>query len=347
MEIYDIVPPAELTGFARQALADRPINQFRLSSILPDQFIDDLVYRFNRGGGGLVQAASFRSWDTEPGFGKRRGFSRVTGELPPIARQMFLDEYTQLRNRGLPGPIEDAIFNDAATLVRSIDARLELARADALVNGSVTLDENGVEAFVDFGRKASHEVVAAASWATPSTAVLTDIENWVQTYIDSNGEPPGMILTTSAVMQALKRNTQMIRLRFPAISDTTGLRLQQRDVEEIFADEGWPIPTLYDAQVLGVDGVARRVLQQGVFLLLPAPGDGADGSARMGATMWGTTLESQEPEYGIESGDLPGVVAAAFKQKTTPVQVVTIASGIAIPLLGDPDLSFRATTGVV
>lgn len=347
MDIFDLVDPAELTGFARQALADRPENQFQLSAILPDQTVDDLVYRYTQGGGGgLIQAAGYRTWDAEPGFGKRQGVTRVTGELPPIAHQMFLDEYTQLRSRGNNDAIINAIFDDAARLVRQLDARFELARADALVNGSVTLAENGVQAAVSFGRRSDHSVTAATAWDDPTADIMGDVDTWMQAYRDHNGELPGMILTTSKVMQALKRNNGLLTLAYPMVADPTGMRLQENDVREIFANEGWPSITIYDANVLGVNGVQRRVLAQGMFLLLPTPDTGLDGTSRMGATLWGTTLESQEVEYGVEAGDLPGIVVAAFKQKTTPVQVVTIASAIGIPILGDPDLSFRADTGV-
>jgi hypothetical protein len=346
VDIFDLVDPAELTGFARQALADRPVNQFRLSSILPDETIDDLVYRFTTGGGGLTQAAGFRTWDAEPGFGKRRGVSRVTGELPPIAHQMFLDEYTQMRSRNNTDAMINAIFDDAATLVRQIDARFELARADALVNGSVTLAENGVEASVSFGRKSEHQRTAGTAWSTTTADIIGDIEDAIAVYVDTNGVAPGMFLTTAKVLQAMKRNEGMLKLAYPTIADTTGLRLQSNDVNQIFADEGWPAIQTYDANVLGVDGVQRRILPEGVFLMLPTPGGGADGSQRMGATLWGTTLEAAEPEYGVEAGDMPGLVVASFKQKTTPVQVVTIASAIGIPILGDPNLSLRLSTGV-
>ncbi|ALE77680.1 hypothetical protein WY02_03565 [Pseudonocardia sp. AL041005-10] len=348
MEIFDLIPPAELTGFSRETLADRPINQFRLSEDLPDDTIDDLVYRFTRGGGGLVQAASFRTFDTEPGFGARKAVSRVTGELPPIARQMLLDEYHQLRNRGTQNnpALERALEDDAAQLTRSIDARLELARGQALVESKVQLAENGVAAEVNFGRKGSHTAVAGTSWADPNAPMMQDIDAWMQTYSDTNGDLPGKTLTTLKVMQQMKRNKQMLRLRYPTIADPSDLRLQQNDIDEIFRNEGWPAPRLYDAKVVNPAGQTQRVIKQGAFLLLPTPGDGLDGSTRMGATLWGTTLEAQEPEYGIEEGDLPGIVVGAFKQKTTPIQVVTIASAIAIPILGDPDLSFCADTGV-
>src|SRR5829696_6172389 len=97
--IRDYFQPAELTGYARAALADIPANQPTLARWLPYRMIDDLVYRFTRGGEGLTEAATYRSWDTESPIGNRAGMTRVQGELPPISRKLRQDEYTRLRLR--------------------------------------------------------------------------------------------------------------------------------------------------------------------------------------------------------------------------------------------------------
>jgi hypothetical protein len=349
MDIFDLIDPAELTGYARTAQADRPENQFQLSEDLPDDTVDDLVYRMSKGGGGLTQAASFRTYDAEPGFGRRKGVKRVTGELPPIARQMLLDEYTQLRTRGANNAaIEDALLRDSVSLVREIDARMELARGQALVEARVVLSEDGVEAVVDFDRNPAHSPDAETAWSDPDADILADVDNWMEQYVATNGGLPGRIRTTTKVVQAMKRNRGLLRLKYPTVADAalSGMRLQLRDIQELFADEGWPAPTVYDAKVINPEGQVQRILAEGAFLMLPTPGTGLDGSSGLGKTLYGTTLEAQEPEYGIEDAEQPGIVVAAFKQKTTPVQVVTIASGIGIPILGDADLSFSGDTGV-
>lgn len=57
--------------------------------------------------------------------------------------------------------------------------------------------------------------------------------------------------------------------------------------------------------------------------------------------MWGRTLESQEPEYGIEAGDQPGIVAGSYKEHD-PVSTWVKATAIGMPVLANPDLSFVA-----
>ncbi len=46
---HEFISPAELTGFAREALADLDANQFRLRSFLPDLETDDIFYSIELG----------------------------------------------------------------------------------------------------------------------------------------------------------------------------------------------------------------------------------------------------------------------------------------------------------
>jgi hypothetical protein len=341
MEIYaDHVTPAELTGYAREGLADRAENQFSLARWLPNRTVNDLVFRFNKSTSGLIEAATYRAYDSEPRFGSREGLARVTGELPPIARQMLLNEYDQLRLRSADQEVRDLLLRDAERLTRQINARFEVARGDALVNGSVTIAEDGVSASVSFGRKSAHSVTAATVWSNYSAAtVLDDIEAWTQVYSDTNGELPGSILTSTKVARAIMRNDQIRSQLYPNSADR---RLTRADLNAFLEEFGLPQITTYDAKVK-VNGAEQRIIPEDRFIFLPAPGNPNDElSSDMGATLWGTTLESQEPEYQIESGEQPGIVVAAMKQKTTPIQVVTVASAIGIPILANPDLSFVA-----
>ena len=137
----DYITPAELTGYVRAALADLETNQFTLSRFLPSQQIDDLQYRFTRGGEGLAEAATFRAYDAESPIGSRPGISRVTGELPPISRKIRLGEYERLRQRRADQAIRDAILDDATRMARTVAARVELARGEALYTGKITLNE--------------------------------------------------------------------------------------------------------------------------------------------------------------------------------------------------------------
>jgi hypothetical protein len=342
----EYVTPAELTGYARAALEDRAENQFSLAQYLSYQTVNDLTFRFNRGGGGLVEAAQYRAFDTQPSMGRREGISRVTGELPPIGRQYFLDEYTSIRLRNADQEVRDLMLRDAERISTAIDARLELARGDALVNGSVTIAEGGVQASVDFERDPRLSTAPAVSWADHANAdTIDDVEGWLQVYSDINGGLPGVTLTTRKVVRALTRSAQVRAQLYP---NSPAQRLSLADVNAWLADEGMPPLATYDVQVNDpVTGLARRVIPEGRLLFLPdtagTTGDYQNGA--LGATLMGITAEALQPEYEVADSQA-GIVVGPFIQKETPVQVITIGAAIGIPILANPDLSMVVDTGV-
>lgn len=333
----DYVDPAELTGYARAAAADLEVNQFTLSRWLPSLPVDDLVYRFTRGGDGLVDAATFRAYDAESRIGSRPGLTRVTGELPPISRKIRLGEYERLRQRKLEQKVGTAIMTDAERMVRSILARMEVARGQALVTGSVSINEDGVVAVANFGRNAGHTVTAATPWSTTASATpLADLLSWRDTYVANTGSEPGAILTSRTVVGYLLRNSEF-RALAATVAGTPSI-VSQTAVQAVLDAHGLPPIYTYDAQVR-VNGAATRPISADRLLLLPAP-TADPGGTDLGATLYGTTAESMEPNYNL-SGDEPGIVAGAYTSQD-PVSVWTKAAAIGLPVLANPDLSFCA-----
>lgn len=337
----DYILPTELTGYVRAGLGDMQVNQFSLSRWLPNRPIDDLMYRFTRGGEGLVDAAKFRAYDAESGIGKRPGVTRVTGELPPISRKIRLGEYDRLRQRKADAQLRNMILDDAMRMARAVAARLELARGEALWSGAITLNEDGVMATVDFGRAAGHTVSAGTVWSnTASATPLSDELSWIQTYIDDVGEAPGTALVSTTVLTYMLRNAE-----YRNIIGRNGFvpsRISRSDLAGLRQDYGLPPLEVYDARV-SVDGTATRILPVDKLVYLPAPGDpNAPEGTDLGATLLGTTAESLEPGYGIaDEAEQPGIVAGSYSTED-PVAVWTKAAAIGLPVLANPDLSFCA-----
>lgn len=342
--ITDYIDPTRLTGMIRTALSDLQVNQFTLSRWLPNVNEDDTTFTYVTGGQGLAEASVYRSWDAESPIGRREGISKVIQELPPISEKMVLNEYERLRLRKLSdASLLPFIARDAQRLAKNIGARLELARGDALVNGSITINENGLVQTVSFGRTAGHTVTASTLWSdVDDSNPLDDLEAWVQTYTDTNGIAPGRIVMSRTAWAALRHSEQVRGMVFPAnqtVANTpTATGTQVRDA---LASLDLPEVEIYDASVK-VNGSSTRIIAANKVLLLPAPGTGAANQiSDLGATVLGTTAESLEPEYGL-TGAQPGVVAAQWKTKD-PVRVWTHASAVALPVLSTPDLSFAAT----
>lgn len=333
----DFIEPSELTGYGREALYNLDVNEFTLSQFLPSQNVDDIDYRFTRGGEGLAEAATFRNYDTPSRFGARPGATRVSGSLPPISRQIKLGEYDRLKLRqASDDAVVDAIFADADRMVRAIAARMELARGEALVTGKVALAEGGVVATADYGRNAGNTVTAGTPWTTIATApALTNMIAWADTYeTNSGGRRPEVALTSRQNLRLLTRNAEIINAVKGNAAGAT--RVTLAELNDLLESEGLPPIETYDAQV-SVNKVATRVIAADKFLYLPSRGQGNN----LGATLWGTTSESLEADYGLGDDERAGVVVGVYKQPN-PVAHFTNAAGIGLPVLANPDLTFVA-----
>lgn len=338
----DYITPTELTGYARQALADLEVNQFTLSQFLPSEQVDDIDYRVTNAGLSFIDAASYRAYDAESAIARRPGFARISGELPPVSRKVRLGEYDRLRLRAASNqaPIVDAIYDDTDAMVRSVAARIELARGSALATGTVVLSEDGVTATVNFGRAGAHTGVApGTAWTTTASSTpIADLIAWFTTYKTNNGGiVPGAILTSQKVLSLMLRSAEV--RAFAAANGTTPSIVSPLVLNTILAAYSLPPIVVNDAQVnvIADNGsvTATRIIPENNLLLLPAP-----GRSVLGGTFWGTTSESLEADYGL-SGDEPGIVAGSYSTKD-PVALWTKAAGIAMPVLANPNLSFQA-----
>lgn len=338
--ILDLADSQELQGFVRGIQLEEERNRFLLSQYLPNDMIDEIEYRVTRGSLRDADAAKVRAWDTEAPIGSRQGLDRIMGELPPISKKIRLGEEERLRRRALErgnnNALVDAIYNDAAQMARAVVARVELFRGEALVNGTLVINENGVSQTVDFGRKPAHTVTAGILWSSVATATpVADMRAWVQTYIDTNGVAPAFALTSTAVLSNLLRNSEIRSLATTAAGVPGIVTIDT--VAAVFAAFGLPPFVTYDASVR-VDGVQQRVTAANKLVLMPPANE------PLGATFFGTTAEALEltEAQAIQQDQAPGMVATIHKLDD-PVSTWTKAAAIALPVLLNPDLTFTAT----
>lgn len=332
--IYDLIDPQELLGFVRGL----NFPQFTLQEILPVEPVDDIEYRFLRNNLVDVDSATFRAFDAESPIAKRQGVTRVSGELPPISRKIRLGEEERLRRDALRGGsgqqrLIDQIYADARNMARSVHARLERARGEALYDGSIAINENGVQGTVDFSRAATHEVVAGTVWSNAAALIVSDLSTWRDTYVaTNNGLQPGSILTSTKVVGNMLRNDQVRDLA----TDRTSGPVARTGLDALLEAHGLPPVRVYDTQIR-IGGVATRVIPDDRVIFLP-PAD-----EPLGGTLVGTTAEAMELAEAsqVTEEQLPGLVAVIDKT-TDPVAVWTKAVAIGLPVMANPDLTFVA-----
>lgn len=348
----DYYTPDELSGFGRAALADMQVNQFKLSRWLPNTEVDDLMYRFGKGGDGLIKAANYRGFDVEADLTGRTGVARTTGELPPISRKIMLTEYDRLRMRANPeGPIANQILSDAQIVVGEIAARIELARAEAIEKGQVNFPELGGGA-IDFGRKSTHTNVApAVAWTNTATSTpITDLLSWVETYAASNGgKVPGVILTSRKAFNLLLRSAEVRSLGATLAGSPT--IVSQATLSNVLSSYGLPPVETHDGQIANADGTARRLFAETSVMLLPsgniATEDasplapvGADFTGNLlGVTMYGIPGHALESEFAQDQ--MAGLFVGNY-HTVEPPRIWTLASAISVPVLNNANLVLQA-----
>lgn len=341
----EYIEPEELTAVVRASLAEQQVNRFTLARWLPNVAIDDITFKFSKGGtGGLADASVYRAWDAEARIGRREGVAQVMGELPPISEAIPLNEYDSLRIRSLDNqdPMRRAIAQDAYRLATNIAARFEVGKGEALANARFTIKENGLDLQpVEFGRKPEHSVTAATLWSDHANATpLDDLEAWVQVYVDTNGSQPDRMLMPRTVLAHMRQCDQVVRQVYPLAPAGSAPMVSVEQLNTVLSGLDLPAVELNDARV-NVDGVATRIMPSDALVFVPAPGatDAAQPSD-LGGFLLGTTAESLEPEYSAVDGRA-GIVAATWKTKN-PVRLWTHAAAVGMPVVREPNLTFKA-----
>jgi len=339
----DIVEPAELTGYARAALADYEASRGTLARYLPNREVADIAVRFVQGQTGLVETANFRAYDAEPEVGKTPSGKRVTLELPALGQELPVTEYVQLRQRNASDDaIRAQLFNYTGRAARAVSETIERLRGIVLNTGKATINPanfgGAFQSDDDFGRSAGHTVAAAALWSVDTTDILGDIQAWSDTYLTDNGVLPGSFLTSTRVVRAMAKNKQFATALVSGSSRPATLA----DVNAILGGNGLPELVTYDRRV-SVGGTSTKVIPDDRFALLPAPVETDDWEGtELGATFWGQTLTSMDERYAIEDVDQPGIVVGAYRNEKPPMIAQIISDAIGMPVLANADLSLVA-----
>lgn len=337
--VTDIIDPGVLIDYARQYDREhaRPDNQFSLGEYLPDLLTDDLEFKIRQGSLNDVDVAEYRAFDTPAPFTDRPGTKIIAGSLGPVSRQIPLSEEEILRTKVLEkntnDPLIAAILDDAERMVRSVQGRIELARGDVIDDGIVTIAENGLSLTANFARDASMSVTAAASHATVSTDVVTDLLTWTTAYADLNGSDPDHILMPRSTVGSWLLNEQF--RAYAAANGTTPERINRGTLDSILASEGLPRIKTYDVKVR-VNGTATRVLPAAKIFFMPA---GEVGKTHFGVTAEAIKLRSKGL---IKKEQAPGLVVVNLEEDH-PVQTSTLATAIALPSIGRTDFIMDAT----
>lgn len=332
----DLIDPVELTAEARDAAADADASEGSLARFLPNVEVSDIRVHVTQTENGLVEEANYRAWDAEPETAGGEQGGGFTIDLAALGQKRFITEYAQLRIRNASDEEYRAMLRRAARAAgQAVAARMERQRAIALLTGKTTITGRRYNSEDDFGRDPSHEVTFPESWANTSVSRLSDLESIVDRYVETNGVEPGTMLVPNRVLRALASGEEFATV----LANGSTRRATIDEMRSIIAGAGLPNIETYNRRTSN-----GLLLPDDQLILLPAPGaTTADSQTDFGASFWGRTLTSMEPDYSIEPVEQPGVVVAAHKNQSVPHNAWVESDAIGLPVLANANLSLVAS----
>jgi len=329
---------AQLTAAARDA-AETVSGGLLLESYLPSADNFTLSYDFDATGLVTIGSSEFRSFDTPAPYGKTQAGVRKSGKLPPTSKKLPVSELQELQLMNQSDAIGSKLEQYARQLGQEIAVRAELARGEAITNGTLVLDENGIKATIDYGRSSSHAVTAATLWSATGAKPLDDILAWVQTYTTDTGSAPESLLISRRILSYLSKNADFISAAVG--SSAAPSRISFDDVVSTLASYGVSRTVVFDKSY-SKGGSNTRVIPDNVAVFLPNPGDAVAVGGVLGTTQYGVPAEAIQPSYGIPAGEEAGIFAGAFGRED-PVGLDVLVSAILLPVLSNANATFVAT----
>jgi len=338
----------EFLGFIR---AIEEPNNFLGTNWLPNKTVNDLEFEYILGATQQQVMATILGWDSEaPLHARQRQGSRVSGELPPIKRKARFGEKTLIRflqPRAGSADVQQAIddvLDMTVDLIRSVQARAEWLRMQALSEDSVVYNADGVIFDFNFGitdefqinlvtqQDGNGDSVASAYgpvWtdhanSTPIQDMITICDT-----IEATGKPRPVefVAGTAAMGHLLQSASVRDMIRGSSAPD---IILTTQELQVIFDLYNLPKLTPYSTvlQMENADGSISdvRPMAANKAFLVPGGGPIAPGQSSIGATLWGPTAESRELIGTPLVTEAPGIYAKTYGKDEPPEEYVKAAA---------------------
>ncbi|MEF2641430.1 MAG: major capsid protein [Clostridia bacterium] len=281
--------------------------------------------------------ASVHGFDTESEIGQRKAQKKAI-ELALIKRKLPLTEEDIIalespRNEAEKEELMQEVYDDIDALVQGVRARVEVMRMEILAKGTVTLDENGLDAVIDYGIPAAHKV-ANVDWSIATANPINDMISWY----NKMTVKPKRALTSNTVLAKILSNQNVVNALFG--KDTTRIA----SIGELNTYlESLKLPKIYT-----YDEVYRKVKEDGTeeikryfpedsFVMFP--------EGKLGETLYGPTAEEirLQRDPSIDIRQVGKILAMVYEEDKDPVSTWEKAVATALPTFPYSDEVFQAT----
>lgn len=127
--------------------------------------------------------------------------------LKYIATEEELLALNQARSSGEKAAMVDKLTVKAIDLLEAMNRRIQLIKAQAIVQGEFDYNKNGAKMTVDFGIA---DADTSSDWTDENTDVIGALLEWTKDYEDENGVSPSVILMSREAQALLLKNSVIV-----------------------------------------------------------------------------------------------------------------------------------------
>ncbi len=317
-------------------LKERKYKPMLGDELFPGRKVHSLEFDLLVSGSKTPVIASIHGWDTESEIGQRKAQKKAI-ELALIKRKMQLSEKEVI---ALENPRTDAelqekireVYADIDNLVAGVQARVEAMRMEVVAKGTITLNENGLNASIDYGVPATHKATNV-NWLSSSSDPIEDILTWYNLM----EVKPKRALTSNRILNIILKNANVIKRIYGPSAErmaTVG------ELNTYLSSLGLPTITTYD-EVYKKEGsngtyTTVRYFPENCFAMFPAE--------KLGETLYGPTAEEIRltRRKDIDTSIIGNVLAMIYEDNLDPVSTWEKAVASSIPTFPYSDEIFQA-----
>lgn len=284
--------------------------------------------------------ASIHGFDTESEIGQREAEKKAI-ELALIKRKMQLKEKEII---ALESPRNDAerqalmkdVYNDFDNLIESVRARVEKMRMDVIANGVITLDENELNATIDYGVPTENKVTNV-DWSSDTANPINDMIAWA----NKLDQMPGRVITSNTVLAKILSNKNVVNALFG--KDSTRIA-SVGELNTYLNSLGLPSIYTYDRKYrkLNANGTytKHRYFPENKFVMIP--------NETLGQTVYGPTAEEirLQRDPSIDVRTVGKIFACMYEEGKDPVSTWEKAVATALPALSCAEDIFQAEINI-
>lgn len=161
--------------------------------------------------------ASYIGYGAEPPVMDRDAVASRSGELAKlglkyIATEEELMAINQARSNDEKRAVVDKLLIKATDLLDSVRKQVTVSKLQAVLTGQFTYDRNKVKINVDYGVPNDHKFTqtGADAWDTATGKPITDLIEWNDKYVDTNGVQADVIFITRDILRILQTNPEVL-----------------------------------------------------------------------------------------------------------------------------------------